>query len=175
MRGLCLVAPAGIERFSSGEAEWLKANTGTVALARQDEAQIRAHYRRNLYRQWVPAAEHHLEERVRLRGAKDFDAYLYAVVRSIHGMLDGPVADELARLRPTLPVTVVFGEDDAMIPNPFLHGGATASVAREAQALMPLALVRTLPGVGHMVQVEAPVQTNALIAALARAPSASAP
>jgi len=175
VRGLCLVAPAGIERFSSGEAEWLKANTGTVALARQDEAQIRAHYRRNLYRQWVPAAEHHLEERVRLRGAKDFDAYLYAVVRSIHGMLDGPVADELVRLPPTLPVTVVFGEDDAMIPNPFLHGGATASVAREAQALMPGALVRTLPGVGHMVQVEAPVQTNALIAALARAPSASAP
>jgi len=175
VRGLCLVAPAGIERFSSGEAEWLKANTGTVALARQDEAQIRAHYRRNLYRQWVPAAEHHLEERVRLRGAKDFDAYLYAVVRSIHGMLDGPVADELVRLPPTLPVTVVFGEDDAMIPNPFLHGGATASVAREALALMPGALVRTLPGVGHMVQVEAPVQTNALIAALARAPSASAP
>lgn len=168
VRSLCLVAPAGIERFSAGEADWLKANTGTVALARQDEAQIRSHYRRNLYRQWGPAAEHHLEERVRLRGAADFDAYLFAVVRSIHGMLDGPVADELDRLAPSIRVTVVYGEDDAMIPNPFLHGGATAEVARAAQALLPEALVFTLPGVGHMVQVEAPTQTNALIATLAR-------
>jgi pimeloyl-ACP methyl ester carboxylesterase len=121
-----------------------------------------------LYRQWGPAAEHHLEERVRLRGAADFDAYLFAVVRSIHGMLDGPVADELDRLAPSIRVTVVYGEDDAMIPNPFLHGGATAEVARAAQALLPEALVFTLPGVGHMVQVEAPTQTNALIATLAR-------
>jgi len=175
VRGLCLVAPAGIERFSQGEADWLKANTGTVALARQDEAQIRAHYRRNLYRRWVSATEHHLEERVRLRGAKDFDAYLYAVVRSIHGMLDGPVADELSRLPSTLPVTVVFGEEDAMIPNPFLHGGPTSEVADEAQRRLPGALVRLLPGVGHMVQVEAPQETNALIAALARDARVSGP
>ncbi|MFZ4736913.1 MAG: alpha/beta fold hydrolase [Bradymonadia bacterium] len=160
---LCLLAPAGIERFSPGESTWIKENTGTIALARQDEDQIRAHYRKNLYGMWVPAAEHHLEERVRLRYTPDFEPYLFAVVRSIHAMLDGPVADALPKLPRTLPVVVAFGEVDAMIPNPFLHGGATADVADEAARLMPHARVHVLPELGHMLQVEAPERIDALI------------
>ena len=159
---LTLVAPAGIERFTEAEVRFLKQGTSARALGEKDEDQLRAYHTRALYVRFGEVAEHHLGERVRLRGSPDFAAYLRAVVRGIHAMLDGPVADELGALR-DLPTTVVFGEQDALIPNPFLHPGPTADVADEARRLLPRAHVVLLPDVGHMAQIEASAAVDLLI------------
>jgi pimeloyl-ACP methyl ester carboxylesterase len=172
VRALVLVAPAGIERFGPGEAAWLKNVSTPKAFADKDEDELRAHYRRNVFHAWGPAAERHLAERVRLRAAPGFDAYIHAVVRMIHAMVDEPVADELHRVQ--APVTVLFGERDGLIPNTLVHGGAPADVAAQARRLMPAARVDLLPDVGHMVQIEAPERTNRAILDAVRAAPAEA-
>ncbi len=167
VKRLLLLAPAGVERFTPGEARWIKAASTTGRFAARDEGALRDHFRKNVFGRWSPAAEHHLAERVRLRGAPGFPAYLYAVVRAIHGMLDEPVADELGALKP--PVTVVFGAEDRLIPNPLLHGGAASDVAVEAGARLPDgAGVLVLGDVGHMLQIEASAKVDSLILEAAR-------
>jgi pimeloyl-ACP methyl ester carboxylesterase len=166
VKHLVLLAPAGIERFTPGEGAWLKQVSTTATFLARSEDELRAHYRKNVFGAWSPAAEHHLEERVRLRRAPDFRQYINAVVRCIHGMIDGPVADELPSL--AVPATVLFGADDGLIPNPVLHGGSAADVAAEARRLLPRARVDVLPGLGHMLQVEAPTRVNAAILEAAR-------
>jgi pimeloyl-ACP methyl ester carboxylesterase len=169
VRALVLVAPAGIERFEAGEAAWIERNTSAKALRDQDDDALRAHFHRNVFHRWNDAAERHLVDRMRLRSAPDFDRYLHAVVRMVHAMLDEPVASELPNLKP--PVTVLFGDQDHLIPNPLVHGGTTADVAAEAQRLMPGARVELLPDVGHMIQIEAPERTNrAILDAVRSAP-----
>ncbi len=162
VKRLVLLAPAGVERFTRGEADWMKRVSTTDLFKSRDEAALRAHFRRNVFGRWGEAAEHHLQERVQLRAATDFDAYMYAVVRAIHGMLDEPVVDELGALK--VPVTVVFGSADALVPNPLLHGGGAARVVADAKALLPKgARVDLLDGVGHMPQIEAPDEVTARI------------
>ncbi len=172
VRALVLVAPAGIETFTAGEARWLKQVSTTQAFKARDEAQLRAHYRKNVFGRWSPEAEHHLEERVRVTGAADFDPYLYAVFKSIHAMLDAPVADRLNTLR--MPTAVVFGADDKLIPNPILHGDDPESVADKARRLLPWAHVAVWPGLGHMLQIEDPAAVATLIlSTIQRAPVAT--
>ncbi|MCB9523060.1 MAG: alpha/beta fold hydrolase [Myxococcales bacterium] len=161
VKALVLLAPAGIETFTKGEARWLKQVSTVAAFKARDEQQLREHYKKNVFGKWTKDAEHHLEERVRVKRAADFDAYLHAVVASIHGMLDEHVADRLASLQ--IPVTVVFGAQDGLIPNPILHGDDPESVADKARRLLPRAKVVVLPGLGHMLQVEDPAAINGLI------------
>ena len=159
---LVLLAPAGVERFTPGEARWLKRVSTPAAFARRDAAALDAHFRRYVLGRWSAEAAHHLEERVRVRRARDFDAYLGAVVGGIHGMLDEPVVDELGTLRP--PVAVLIGASDGLIPNPVLHGGEPADVAAQARGALPAgARVEVVAGVGHMIQTEAPERVAAAI------------
>lgn len=161
VKALVLLAPAGIEVFTPGEGAWLEKVSTVSAFKSRTEEDLRAHYQKNVFGQWVPAAEHHLEERVRLRHAPDFDAYLEAVVASIKAMVREPVADRLPSLN--LPVTVVFGDRDGLIPNPILHGDAPERVADQARRRLPRAKVLVLPGLGHMLQCEDPAAINRII------------
>jgi pimeloyl-ACP methyl ester carboxylesterase len=160
IKHLVLLAPAGIERFTPGEGAWLKRVSTPALFKSRTEQQLRAHFMRNVFHRWGPEAEHHLQERVRLRGAAEFDAYLRAVVGGIHGMVDEPVADALSTLE--VPSTVVFGDRDGLIPNAVLHGGTVAEIATLAKDI-PGADIRVWPEVGHMIQLEAPEETWAII------------
>jgi pimeloyl-ACP methyl ester carboxylesterase len=166
VRGLVLLAPAGIETFTPGEAAWLRRVNSTAGFAAQSEDGLRAHYRRRVFGRWVPAAEHHLEERVRIRGSREFPRYLYAVVQSIRAMLEGPVHGELGAVEG--PTVVVFGDRDGLIPNPVLHAGTSEDVAAEASRRIRGARVEIIDGAGHMVQAEFPERVNALILEAAR-------
>ena len=70
--------------------------------------------------------------------------------------------ESLTRDLPKLavPLLLVHGEDDAMIP---------PASARDAAALVPGARVETLAGLGHLAHEEAPDQVAALIAGFAAA------
>lgn len=49
-----------------------------------------------------------ISDRMIMRTAKDFNAYCYAVVQSVGGMVDNPVLDHLQDIKvPTL----IFGEE----------------------------------------------------------------
>lgn len=167
VRHLVLLAPAGVERFTVGEGAWLKSVSTPATFASRGPTALEAHFRDRVFGRWDAEAAHHLDERIRLRAAPAFGAYLRAVVAGIHGMLDEPVADELGELK--VPVTALFGARDGLIPNPLLHGGSAADVAEAARAALPAgSRVALLPDVGHMLQTEAPDATHAAILAAAK-------
>jgi len=99
-----------------------------------------------------------VRDRLAVMGGPDFDAFAYAVSRSVWAMLRGPVADRLHEVR--VPTLITFGEGDALIPNPILHGGSTERLARQAAATIPHAQLRLIPRAGHMVQFERPAEWN---------------
>ena len=66
---------------------------------------------------------------MRLARASQFDAYAYAQVRSVDGLAHNDfVRDSLPKvLAPTL---IVYGSEDKLIPNAFLHGGFVSGVMK---------------------------------------------
>lgn len=167
VKSLVLLAPAGIETFSTNETAWLRKMSTAQGFASRGPSALRAHFKRTIFARWSPIAEEHLQERIKLRDASGFYDYIQAVVSSIHGMLDDRAAYELRALIP--PVYLLFGARDRLIPNPILHGGQAQDVIQRARReIKNLAFVKLLPEVGHMPQIEAIRESNEFIIAAAQ-------
>jgi pimeloyl-ACP methyl ester carboxylesterase len=150
---LVLAAPAGFERFGPGEGAWLAEAVDKDYVARSAPEAIYANVAVNFSR--MPAeARFMVDDRLRVIGGPDFLAYAYAVARSVYAMIHEPVADRLPSIQ--VPVLVVFGEEDRMIPNPILHGGSTRAVAESGVRQLPRARLVLIPHAGHMLQFERP-------------------
>jgi len=157
---MVLISPAGFERFTEGEGDWL---IGAVTEEFVHDTPIRnidINLRSNFYE--IPAdAEFMIIERIALRGADDFSDYCYAVSRNVGAMINGPVWDKLDKIiQPTL---ILFGANDGLIPNPYLHGGFTRDVAMIGQNTIPNNETILIPECGHFVQFEKYEQVNAVI------------
>ncbi len=164
--GLVLVAPAGFEPFSETEKQLIRPFVTPDQIRDSTPQQIRENFARSFYRM-PPEAGFMVEDRLRLRGARDFPAYCRAVAQSVYGMLEQPVLDRLAEI--TQPTLIIFGENDGLIPNPYIHAGmSTAGIARAGHQRIPGSQLRLLPECGHFVQFEHPGEVNAAIAALVR-------
>lgn len=159
---LVLAAPAGLERFSRGAADWMKDYWHEGRALHATEAELRATFTSVVFNRPDEGVERLLEERVRMRSTPAFRGTSVAVSRSIAGMLDHPVADRLSGI--AAPTLIVFGTDDRMIPNPVFNGGATRSVAQRGAAAIPGAELAMLPGAGHTVHHDAPDEFNRLVA-----------
>ena len=164
VRRLALVSPAGIETFTDAEAALLKGLMTPAAIAATTPAQTEANVRANFsaYDEgrdgWI------LEQRRAVTARDDFAGYAAANAASVAGMLDGPVFGRLGRV--TAPTLVVFGADDALIPNRHLHPAlTTGAVAEAAGAALPCAEVHVLPGAGHLAMLERPGAVGALLTA----------
>lgn len=162
-RGLVLLAPAGLETFAPSEGDWLsKATSKEFVMATPPDG-----VRRNLANNFVamPAeAAFMAEDRLRVIGGPDFEAYAQAVSRSVAGMIEGPVFQRLPEI--SAPALVIFGERDGLIPNPILHkDSSTAAVARRGVERLRGARLELIPQAGHMVQFERPEEVNRLILA----------
>lgn len=152
VQGLILAAPAGFESFSKGQKQWFR-NVMTLDGVKKtsvDDIQNNLYY--NFYR--MPAeAEFMITERIMMRDAKDFDAYCYAIVQSVNGMVDEPVLPFLEKIdKPTL---IIFGENDNLIPNRFLNPGRTRDIARIGHERIKNSKLVMIPKTGHFVQFEA--------------------
>lgn len=122
--------------------------------------QIRANLAANFHN--TPAdAEFMVTDRIALREAADFKFYCEAIVKSVHGMLDEPVYEYLPGI--AQPALIIFGENDNLIPNPYLHGGRSRDIARIGQERIPDNRVLLIPGCGHFAQFEKPAAVNEAI------------
>ena len=116
--------------------------------------------RSNFYE--TPAdAEFMITDRIAVRGADDFSDYCYAVSRNVSAMINGPVWDKLDKIKQ--PTLILFGENDALIPNPYLHGRFTKDVAKIGQDAIPNSRLIIVPECGHFVQFEQSEVTNKAI------------
>lgn len=157
---LVLVSPAGIETFTEGQKEWFR-NVMTVAGVKNTSTQqIRANLTANFYN--LPDdAEFMITDRIAMRDAKYFDNYCYTVVQSVKGMVDQPVYDFLPNIKQK--TLILFGENDNLIPNPYLNPGFTADIGKIAEERIPNSKLIVVPSCGHFVQFEkADVFNNAV-------------
>ncbi len=148
---LILVSPAGFEKFTDGEKQWFR-EVMTVKLVKLTSVQqIRANIVVNFY-DMSEDAEFMITDRIALRGAENFDKYCYTVVKSVEGMVDQPVHHMLNKIKQ--PTLILFGENDGLIPNPYLHGGFTEDIAKYGAERIPDNKLIMYEKTGHFVQFE---------------------
>lgn len=158
---LVLVAPAGIEEFTFTEAQMMLAFTTPKALESTSDEQIEKNYHLNFY-QFPKEAEKMVEDRKKIRQASDFSQHMQAVVQSVKGMLIDPVHEQLAEVK--VPTLIVFGQNDALIPNRFLHPQLTLEdLAEKARTEIPTSKVVVLPESGHFLMFERPREFNEVL------------
>lgn len=156
---LILISPAGFERFDEGESAWMK-DIMTPELVRDTPVRaIDKNVRINFY-DFPEDAAWMITDRIQLRGASDFYNYCFAVSKNVEGMLRGIVWDKLDQI--SQPTLVLFGANDALIPNRFLHPGWTKEIAEIAEEI-PNSTITVIPKCGHFVQLDAFEATNQAI------------
>lgn len=152
IRHLVLAAPAGFETFSFAEATGMRTFATASFFGQQDEAALRAGFEANFTGNH-PMLNELLEDRIRMREQQGFEAYCHTVEMGVKGMLERPVWDELNLI--TCPVLVLFGENDALIPNRAFHPNLTSTeVAEGGTARLPNGQLVLFPGAGHLFTIE---------------------
>lgn len=158
VRTLTLAAPAGIETFTPQEAAGLKAYAATTFPQKQSEEQIRQAWALNFHQQ--PAeVEPLIQERLQLNESAYYPTYARLLQGGVSGMLEAPVAQRLGEI--SMPVLLLFGTEDQLIPNRYLHPNLTIqSVAQEAHTAIPNSQLVMLSAAGHLLQFEQPEAFN---------------
>jgi pimeloyl-ACP methyl ester carboxylesterase len=161
---LVLTSPAGFERFSWKEKAWFKRVFSSVLIKAAPEYGIWGSVRQSNFSRWRPELEWLVEERVRVVSSPDFDSYAYANVRTVDGLAhDDFVRDSLGKIQ--APAIIVFGEDDRLIPNPFLHGGRAREIMEYGHAGIRGSELVGLDRCGHSVQLDCPQEYNEAVSA----------
>lgn len=150
---LVLAAPAGVEAFDQGEGAWLANALTEEGITNATEASIRRNLALNVHR-WNPTWEWMVEERARMAKSDEMDAFSYAVLRSVHGMIAEPTTDRLGDV--AVPTLVVYGQYDGLIPNPYLHPGTPRGVFAPGVEAIPDADLVEIPDAGHLLMIERP-------------------
>ncbi len=148
---LVLISSAGFEKFTEGEGDWMKAAFTTDLIKDTPTRNIDMNLRSNFY-ETPKDASFFVTDRIQVKGATDFDDYCYAVTRNVTGMIDEPVLKKLKDIQHK--TLILFGENDALIPNPYLHGGFTKDIANFAQSEIPQSELLLIPKCGHMLPFE---------------------
>lgn len=171
---LVLTSPAGFEKFSWKEKAWFKRVFSTTLIKASPEYGIWGSVRQSNFARWRPELEWLVEERVRAVATPDFDSYAYANVRTVDGLAhDDFVRDNLGHIQ--APTIIVFGEDDRLIPNPFLHGGRAREIFEFGHAGIRGSQLVGLERCGHSVQLDCPQEYNEAVSAFLKKLTASAP
>lgn len=162
VKDLVLISPAGFETFTDGEGDWMRRAVSAKFVSETTVRGVAINLKSNFY-DAPPEADFMITDRLQVRRASDFDRYCYAVSLNVAAMLDSPVYDRLGEV--TQRALVLFGENDNLIPNRYLHGGETSSVAVPGVAMLQNGELQMLPECGHFVQFEKAEETNQAIEA----------
>src|SRR5215203_239973 len=158
---IVLVSPAGLESFTSNEAQVMIGATPASYFEKQDESTIRVSFKQNFY-ELPKDAENLIQDRLRLKTCNDFTLYTQAVSNGIKGMLNHPVKNDWNKIKQ--PVLIIYGQNDALIPNKIFHPALTLdSLLKEAMTAMPQAKQVLIANAGHMVPYEKPLETSKAI------------
>ena len=157
VKGLILVAPAGFEPFNKGQRQWFREVITVDGVKLTTAEAIVNNLATNFYKM-PEEAGFMITDRLAMRTASDFEAYCYAVVQSVHGMVDYPVLPYLKDIR--IPTLILFGENDNLIPNRFLNPGFTADIARNGANAITGSKLVLVPQCGHFMMFEKPEVFN---------------
>ena len=161
IKKIILLAPAGLETFTEAEAQILINATKPEVFEKQEEAVIRFNYKQNFYQLPVDA-EKLIQDRLRLKNCTGFNIYTHTVSNGVKGMLYHPVRSKLQLIKQ--PVLLVFGEEDALIPNKYLHPALTKKqLLEEAGKEIKKIKIIEIKEAGHLLQFEKWQEVNTAI------------
>lgn len=150
---LILIAPAGIEVFSSDEIKRIEKYFTSDAIKNATDKEVENSVKLNFYK-FPSDAQFIIAERIQLKKSKEFDYYCLTVSRAFKDMLLNPVFDVLEKIN--IPTILFFGLNDALIPNKILHPTTTKSLAEEACKKMKKCKLILIDECGHFLHFEKP-------------------
>ena len=151
---IALVSPAGIEMFTEQDAAAIRGMMSAEGIMAASDAQVQQSVAFNFH-EYTDDYAWLVEQRHAVADRSDFPAYAAANAKAVGGMLDGAVYDKLGAI--DLPMLVLFGAGDKLIPNRFLHPEESPeTIADAARSAMPDAQVELVDNAGHLVMIERP-------------------
>jgi pimeloyl-ACP methyl ester carboxylesterase len=158
IKRLVLVSPAGFEQFSDQEGAMMTQFVTPASIKSTPDSMVRQTFRTTFY-DFTEEAAFMAEDRVAIRGSDDFDGYARAYAESVQAMLEEPVYDQLPKI--SQPTLIIFGKQDALIPNKQLHPQLTTQqVAENGQGQLPNSQLQIIDKAGHFVHFEQSKQVN---------------
>ncbi|MEO1483791.1 MAG: alpha/beta hydrolase [Myxococcota bacterium] len=160
VRAIGLASPAGFERFSRTDKTWLKSVFTTSLLLSGTAESVYTNLVNNNFAQWRKDYEWLIAERLGLRRDPAFKDYAHANVKAVHGLLE----TEFTRAKInqiSVPVMIVYGTRDRLIPNRFMHPGPTAEVMDYGHVKIKDSVLHALDGYGHTLQIDGSERFNA--------------
>jgi len=149
---LILSAPAGFEQFTDQDQMAFQATVSPAGIAATPETMIRQNAAATFY-SFPAEAEFMIEDRISMTAEPGFNDYAEAQAESIFAMLKTPVWDMMPEIEQS--TLVVFGAQDALIPNRYLHPGLSVEdVARQGTERLPNATLKLIDNAGHFVHLE---------------------
>lgn len=158
---LILIAPAGIETFNKEEENelnsWFELNKVYKANSEIIAQQVKANFFH-----FPEDANSYLQVRLQYKLCEDYIYFCQAASDCVKAMLNEPVKSDLQNL--TVPTTILFGKEDAYIPNRQLHPKWNLQeLLEEAIVKIPHASYTLFDSCGHILQWEQSERTNAHI------------
>lgn len=157
---LVLCAPAGFEQFNIMERTMYKTSVNLFDFITNDEFNLRSTIQSSFYSS-PKYASTMIKELVDLMNKQPTSQYRKMTEGCIDGMMNEPVYDNLSKVQQ--PTLVIFGDNDALIPNKLLHPTTTRYLAEQGTNQIPNARLEMIPNCGHFLQLEKPAIVNKLI------------
>lgn len=152
---MILAAPAGLESFTESEAGILKKYATAAFYQQQDSATISKSVQSNFYNPNEETARL-IKERIRFRNCNHFNSYCNQIELGVNAMLNNPVKTQLKGIKQ--PTLIVFGLNDALIPNKLLHPTLSVIQVAEIGKQIPLAKIVYIEKAGHLLQLDQPAE-----------------
>lgn len=161
IKKLILVAPAGLETFSTQQATFMKTTYTSGFVQQTTNEQIKKNFEFNFFE--LPSeVDQMIEDRIKIKEATNFKEHCNAIVKSVAGMLNEPVNANLKEIvQPTL---VLFGLNDLLIPNKYFNPTLNIkNIGEIAEHNIKNVSVKYIENCGHFAQFEKSKEINNLI------------
>lgn len=157
---LILIAPAGFERFTKEEIQIIKNITKPENFLTTDSKQIKANYDLSFFK-FPEKARFLIDDRVKIAEDDKFYNYCVTISNSIAGMIEQPIFNKLKDIKQK--TLVIFGRNDSLIPNKYLHKTTTEEIAKDGTKKIPNSSLILMDECGHFAQIEKAEEFNKII------------
>lgn len=157
---LILIAPAGFERFTIEEIQIIKNISKPENFLTSDSNQIKSNYELSFFL-FPEEAKFLIDDRVKFSEDDEFFNYCVAISNSVAGMIEQPIFESLKNIKQE--TLVIFGKNDSLIPNKYLHKTTTEEIAKSGCAEIPRSHLLLIDECGHFAQIEKSEQVNKAI------------
>ena len=160
---MVLIAPAGFETFNEAQRMWIRSVYSPALLKATPPVQLVRNFELNFHR-FPEDARFMISDRMMMQGTAAYEHYCEMIPKCVNSMIEEPVFDQLPSI--SIPVLVLFGENDMLIPNKILNPLLTpVQVAETGAAQLPHAKLELLRPCGHFAQWECAAVVNRSIRA----------